>query len=136
MIPDVKDKERNITSLLNAKIIRAENGESEIEFPFREELTRRGGVLNGGIMATAMDLAGGLAVSTVNDGLDQVTQEMKINFLEPMFKGPFKCKARVIRKGRTAVVVLIELTDREGKVGAISLGTWYIIRDRKITSNE
>ncbi len=134
MLPEVKEKENNIYKLLDVKVLKVEGGESEIEFPLKMELTRRGGVLNGGIITTALDLAGGLAVSSVNDGVDQVTQELKVNFLEPMFKGPFKCKAKVMRKGRTAVVVVGELFDVEGKLGAVSLGTWYIIRDRKISS--
>ena len=33
---------------------------------------------------------------TVNDGMDQVTQEVKINFLAPMSKGPFRIEGNNI----------------------------------------
>jgi len=69
---------------LEVKIISLEPGRAVIEIPYKQELTRRGKVLHGGMIMTAIDIAGGLAVLTVNDGVDQVTQELKINFLEPI----------------------------------------------------
>jgi len=135
LLSDVPNKESNISGLLGARVLRLDQGECEVEIPFKPELTRRGGVMNGGIISTAIDFTCGLAVSSVNDGIDQVTQELKVNFLEPMFKGPFKCHAKVIRKGKTTVVVYAEFVDSEGRIGAVSLGTWFIIRDRKISSS-
>ncbi len=85
------------------------------------------------MIMTIMDFTGGIAVASINDGDDQVTQELKVNFLEPMYKGPFSCRASILRKGYTAVIVDIELRDADGKLGAKGLGTWYIIRGRKIT---
>ncbi|AWR97940.1 hotdog fold thioesterase [Acidianus sulfidivorans JP7] len=121
-----------VFSLLGAKIIELKEGYAKISIEYKPELTRRGGVLNGGIIMTAMDFAGGLSTLTVNDGIDQVTQELKTNFLQPMSKGPFYCEGKVIRKGRTTVVVEIKFLDSENKLGAIGLGTWFIIRERKI----
>lgn len=117
---------------IGAKILELKEGYSKIEIPYKKELCRRGNVLNGGIIMTAMDFAGGLATMTINDGMDQVTQELKVNFLEPMYNGPFTVEGKVIRKGKTTVVVEITFKDAEGKIGAIGLGTWYIIRDRKV----
>jgi len=119
---------------IGIKLLEQKEGYVKLQIPYKDELCRRGGVLNGGIIMTAMDFAGGLATLTVNDGIDQVTQELKTNFLEPMYKGPFTVEANIIRKGRTAVVVEIKFKDSEGKIGAIGLGTWYIIRDRLVTT--
>ncbi|MEM4130162.1 MAG: PaaI family thioesterase [Metallosphaera sp.] len=118
--------------MLEAKIISIEENRAILQVPYKHEITRRGGVLNGGMIMTVMDFTGGIVVASVNDGDDQVTQELKVNFLEPMYKGPFICQAKIIRKGNTAVVVDIEFTDSENKLGAKGLGTWYIIRGRKI----
>jgi len=122
-----------VASYLGMKIIEVKDGKSKLEVPYSERICRRGGVLHGGMIMTSMDYAGGLAVASINDGIDQVTQELKVNFLEPMYKGPFTVEAKVLRKGRTAVVVEIEFKDSEGKLGAVGLGTWYIIRDRKVS---
>ena len=120
---------------LGAKIILLEPGRAVIEIPYKEDITRRGNVLHGGIIMTAIDIAGGLATLTVNDGIDQVTQELKINFLEPMYKGPFRVEGKVVRKGSTIVVVQIEFRDADGKLGAIALGSWFILR-RKVQNND
>ncbi|NON61290.1 PaaI family thioesterase [Acidianus sp. RZ1] len=121
-----------VFSYLGGELLLLEKGLSKIRIPYKPELCRRGNVLNGGMIMTAMDFAGGLATLSVNDGIDQVTQELKVNFLEPMYKGPFEVTAKVIRKGRTAVVVEIDFVDSEGKLGAKGIGTWYIIRDKKV----
>ncbi|QKR00065.1 PaaI family thioesterase [Metallosphaera tengchongensis] len=122
--------------MLEGKIRELRTGEALLEIPYKTEITRRGGVLNGGMIMTIMDFAGGIAVASVNDGDDQVTQELKVNFLEPMYKGPFLCRAKVLRKGYTAIVVDIELRDQDGRIGAKGLGTWYIIRGRKVKKEE
>ncbi|MEM3912183.1 MAG: PaaI family thioesterase [Saccharolobus sp.] len=121
-----------VLKYIGAKILELKEGYSKIEIPYKKELCRRGNVLNGGIIMTSMDFAGGLATMTINDGMDQVTQELKVNFLEPMHNGPFTVEGKVIRKGKTTVVVEITFKDAEGKIGAIGLGTWYIIRDRRV----
>ncbi|HLI45941.1 MAG TPA: PaaI family thioesterase [Geobacterales bacterium] len=118
-----------VFSYLGAKIVKITKGEVQLEIPFKKELLRRGGFLNGGMIMTAIDFAGGFAALTVNDGDEQVTQELKVNFLEPMFKGPFKVIGKVIRKGKHTIVVEIDFIDSEGKIGAKALGTWFILRN-------
>ena len=118
-----------VFAYLGAKIVNIKQGEAEIEFPFKETLQRRGGVLNGGIIMTALDFAGGFAALSVNDGIDQVTQELKINFLEPLYKGPFRAIGKVLRKGKHTIVVEIKVYDAENKLGAVAIGTWFILRN-------
>ncbi|BFI75670.1 PaaI family thioesterase [Sulfurisphaera ohwakuensis] len=131
-LQNILENNDRVFKFLEVKILDVKPGYSKIQIPYKEEFCRRGNVLNGGIIMTAIDFAGGLATLSVNDGIDQVTQELKINFLEPMYRGPFTVEGKVVRKGRTAVVVQIEFRDSEGKLGAIALGTWYIIRDRVV----
>jgi len=135
IIEEIYKNSDQVFKYIGAKILLLEHGRAVIEIPYKPELTRRGGVLHGGIIMTAIDFTGGLAALTVNDGIDQVTQELKVNFLEPMYKGPFKVEGKVIRKGRTIIVVDVEFRDAEGVLGAKALGSWYILRDRKVESN-
>lgn len=121
-----------VFSFLEARVVEIKEGYAKISMPYKPELTRRGGVINGGIIMTIMDFTGGLATATVNDGKDQVTQELKVNFLEPMSKGPFTCEGKVIRKGKNTVVVEIKFFDSENRLGAIGLGTWFIMRDKEV----
>lgn len=122
----------SIFSYLDIKITKMEKGHCEFSLPYNDRITRAGKVLHGGMIMTSLDYAGGVTTMTINNGIDQVTQELKINFLSPMHKGPFKVVADVIKSGRTAVIIEIKFYDSDGKLGAIALGTWYIIRDRVI----
>ncbi len=132
---DVNEFFRNndsVVAYLNIKITKMEKGHCEFSLPFSDGITRAGKVLHGGMIMAALDYAGGLTTMTVNEGIDQVTQELKINFLSPMYKGPFKIVSNVIKPGRTAVIIETKLYDNDEKLGVIALGTWYIIKDRII----
>lgn len=123
------EQNESLYSYIGIKITKLEKGYCQLSLPYSEKITRAGNVVHGGIMMTAVDYAGGITSMTVNDGMDQVTQEVKINFLAPMSKGPFRIEGRVIKPGRTAVIIEIKFFDSEDKLGVIALGTWYIIRD-------
>ena len=129
------EQNENLFAYLGIKITKIGKGYCELSLPYSEKITRAGNVLHGGIMMTAVDYAGGITTMTVNDGMDQVTQEVKINFLSPMSEGPFRIEGKAIKAGRTAVIVEIKLFDSEGRLGIVALGTWYVIRDRIIKKN-
>ena len=116
-----------IASHLGLKVIEIGRGRAVTEFPYKRELTRPGGMINGGMVCTAIDYTAGMAVLTVNDRDDQVTAELKVNFLEPLKDGPFRVEAQVIRKGRTLAVVEAKVYDKNARLCAVALGTWYLI---------
>ena len=132
LLNDFFSENDSVYSYMGIKITKFSRGHCELEIPYSEKLLRAGKVLHGGMIMAALDYAGGLTTMTFNDGNDQVTQEIKINFLNPMYRGPFKITTDVIKAGKTAVVVELKLYDADGKIGTIALGTWYIIRDRII----
>lgn len=105
---------------------RAREGEAELEFGFSEAIGRRGGMVHGGIVMYTIDNVCGLAVMTVNPGVDQLTTELKVNFLEPLRNGPFTATGKVLRLGRSMVVAEGEVRDAAGVLCAKGLGTWVI----------
>ncbi|AWR96077.1 PaaI family thioesterase [Acidianus brierleyi] len=121
----LKDNEY-LFSFLDIKILKIENGYCEIMIPFKKEFTRLGNILHGGIIMTLLDYAGAMAVLSINKRRNQVTQELKINFLEPMKDGPFYSKGEVIKSNDDVAIVSIEFYDSKGKLGAKALGTWYM----------
>ena len=111
------------------KVVRVDDGYAEMTFPLSEDVKRRGNIVHGGIIMFAMDNTGGLAVMTRNEGNDQVTVELKANFLEPLRKSPFRAVGRVVRAGRNIAVAEVDVFDSEGKLCAKGTGTWlYIYR--------
>lgn len=110
------------------KVVKMEEGKATLSFPFSDAIARRGGMVHGGIATYTLDNACGMAVMTVNPGVDQVTLELKVNFLEPLRKGPFSVVGEVVRAGGSTAVAEGELRDADGVLCAKALGTWYMIR--------
>ena len=106
---------------------RVDSGSVQLSFPMSEKVTRWGGIVHGGVVMTALDNACGLAVMTVNPGKNQVTMELKVNFLEPLTDGPFRVLGRVIRAGRTAIVAEGEIRDSKDVLCAKGIGTWLVL---------
>jgi len=123
--------ESGLFSLAKFSVKKVGNGFAELTFPYSQNIARHGGMVHGGIISFALDNVGGIAVMTKNVGIDQVTLELKINFLEPLRKEPFIATGRVLRHGRNVSVAEAEVCDGEGKLCAKALGTWYLILERR-----
>ncbi len=115
-----------IFKMVGYKVAKVGEGVAEFAFPFSNAIGRRGGMVHGGIVMYTLDNICGIAVMTVNPGMDQVTMELKVNFLEPLRKGPFRATGKVIRAGRSVAVAEGEILDRGGLLCAKALGTWYM----------
>ena len=110
------------------RIVKVGNGRAELSFPFSRAIARRGDIVHGGIIMYTLDNVCGIAVMTVNPGVDQVTMELKINFLEPLRKGPFRATGKVVRAGSTVAVAEGEVRDADGMLCAKGMGTWYMTK--------
>lgn len=104
-------------------------GYAEASYKYSVEHSRIGGILHGGIVTALLDQVMGTSALTVNPGNNQVTLELKINFLKPMSQenSPFKIIGKVIRVGRKTMVCEGKIMDKDSEICAVALGTWYII---------
>ncbi|AHC50811.1 esterase [Sulfolobus acidocaldarius SUSAZ] len=121
-------KQEEVFNFIGIRFEKVENGYSLLKFDFDKRLTRLGGMLHGGIMFSAIDYAGSMAVLSLSEVKDEVTAELKINFLKPMNKGPFTVEAKVVNKGNKLVTVQIYAYDGDKELCAVGLGTWSIYR--------
>jgi uncharacterized protein (TIGR00369 family) len=120
-------KEAPLFERVGVSIDKIGDGTIQLSFRYNEEIGRVGRMVHGGIAMYVLDTAAGLAVMTKNPGIDQLTLELKVNFLEPLRKSPFKAVGKVVRTGRTTSVAEAELVDADGTLCAKALGTWYLI---------
>lgn len=120
-------KEAPLFERIGLTVDKIGDGMIEMSFRYTEEIGRSRGMVHGGIGMYVLDTAAGLAVMTQNHGVDQLTLELKVNFLEPMKNSPFHAVGRVVRVGRTTAVSEGEITDAHDRLCAKALGTWYLI---------
>ncbi len=109
------------------KVMSVSKGRCKIAVEFKEELTRTGGIMNGGAIATLADATGGCAVLTQNEGRNQVTVDLSISFLNPIENGPVIAEGHVTRTGKRLSFAYIEIFDGKGKLCATAHGTWFFI---------
>lgn len=120
-------REAPLFKLAGFKITRVAKGEANMSFSTSEINVRRGGLIHGGVVMYALDTVCGLSVMTVNRSTDQVTLELKVNFLAPLLNSPYLAHGKVLRAGGRTVVAEGEVFDSAGKLCAKALGTWYIV---------
>ena len=114
-------------SMLQVKTLEARNGYAKLYMKFRTEITRLGGIVNGGAIATLIDATGGAAVMTVNDeGKNQVTVALNIEYIRPISKD-FYAEAWVKKRGKNLTFVYIEVKDADNNLCAAANGIWMYI---------
>lgn len=95
---------------LGARLLRVEPGLCEIALPYSERVTQQQGGFHGGAMGALADIAGGYAgLSVLDEGLEVVTVEYKINFLASFNGGELHALGRVVRPGKRVIVTTAEL---------------------------
>ncbi len=92
-----------------------------------EELRNPNGAINGLYLAALADLAGGLAIATIqNVGNYQATVDLTIHYLVAAGTGPLRAEGRIIRKGRRLCVPQVNIYDGAQSLCAVATGTWLV----------
>jgi len=83
-----------------------------LELDTGPELVNRRGALQGGLVATLIDIAAGrLADRHVATGHDVTTADMTVHFLAPIIEGPARAVATVVRAGKRLSIIAVDVTD-------------------------
>ena len=104
---------------LHVKLLRVEPGSVELALPFSDKVTQQQGGFHGGAMGALADIAGGYAALTVApEGMEVVTVEYKINFLNSFQGGELRATGQVLKSGKRIIVTSAEVVhiDAQGKV--------------------
>jgi len=96
---------QQVMSTLGARLTRVAPGETDIELPFRADLTQQHGFLHAGVVTTILDSACGYAAfSLMPADAEVLSIEFKMNLLAPARGELLVARARVVRAGRTITV--------------------------------
>jgi len=83
-----------------------------MELANRPDLANVRGALQGGLVATLIDIAAGrLAGRHVGADQDVTTADMTIHFLAPVLTGPARAEATLLRAGRRLIVTTVDVVD-------------------------
>ena len=107
-VPDL-----GIVELLEPDFISQTDGAVEIVFQIKREFTIGGGVVQGGIVASMLDMA--MAMSS---GGAISTASMQFEILRPVTRAPLTVRGKISKRGRRIVFAEAEMHDGAGKLVA------------------
>jgi uncharacterized protein (TIGR00369 family) len=103
---------------LGVRLLAVSQGHVELALTYSDKLTQQQGGFHGGAIGALADIAGGYAALTVApEGMEVVTIEYKINFLNSLQGGEIRAIGKVIKAGRRVIVTSAEVVhlDADGK---------------------
>jgi uncharacterized protein (TIGR00369 family) len=107
---------------MNMRDVDHPDADLAIEMDIHDRVTNPRGALQGGLLATLVDVVAGRAVVDDSPRETVATADMTIHYLRGVTVGPARATAKVIRRGRTLAVVSVEVTDA-GSDSLCALGT-------------
>jgi uncharacterized protein (TIGR00369 family) len=114
-----QDPLRDHAQTLGYDIAEAEAGRVIVTADPREFHLNPAGTVHGGLAATMLDSAMGLAIQSMLDRVvGSTTLEFKMSFLRPITPdtGPIRAEGTVISRGRRVGMAEGRVTDREGRL--------------------
>lgn len=104
------------------------DGASEIHLAVETHHLNPGGIVHGGIIATMLDAAIGVALRT-RLGFDRthVTVNLSIGYLRPLRAGAMVARARAVHSGERVGYGEADLTDADGALLARGTATFLVV---------
>lgn len=111
-----------------------EPGHVSVRYEVGPDHLRTGGIAHGGIIATLMDTALGLAASTMAPaGFDLVTAQLNVNLIRPAWLGEaLVASAEVQHSGRKTAVATGQIHTEDGSLVATGSATLVYIPPRDL----
>lgn len=103
-----------------------------IEMANRPDLTNIRGAIQGGLVATLIDIAAGrLAGTAAGVGHNVTTADMNVHFLAPIIEGPARAEATIVRAGRRLIVTEVDVFDKgRDRLAAKATLTFAVLENR------
>ena len=113
---------------LGARAVSADDGRATVRFDATDEHLNPAGTLHGGVLATLVDTAMGLAVRSAT-GEDDVpaTSQLTVTYLRPGKPGPLTVTAQVRTRGEHLTVCDADV-EQDGKDVVHAVATFALLR--------
>jgi len=107
-----------------------EGAELAMTMPVHPRVTNPRGALQGGLLATLVDVvAGRAAIRLAGEGKTTPTSDLHVRYLAPITVGPALAISRVLRRGRTSIVMQVDVYDSGRDVHAATATLAFTLLD-------
>ncbi len=118
--------------LLGIRVEKIQAGSCKLVLNYRDDLTRFGNILNGGVTATLADAAGGCAALSYNLGKNEVTVDLDVSYLRPISEGPVVAESSLVKSGESLAFTITNIYDGKGNLCAVAKGTYFYLDEFNI----
>jgi len=109
------------------ELVRFGDGEIEVALVLKDHHLNPGGIIHGGVIASLLDIAIGLALRTrLSVEFAHVTTQLHINYLKPCRSGRVTAIGKALHQGRRTGYGEATLTDDRDRVLARASGSFLI----------
>ena len=115
--------------LLGVRVTNYERGRVRLDMDVKHEHTNVHHIAHGGVAATMIDTAMGIACFTCDKGV--VTLEMNLSFISPVCEGRIYAEGEVIHNGKRTMVCEGRVFDEAGTLCLRASGTFFVVRNFK-----
>ncbi|MGH3595677.1 MAG: hotdog fold thioesterase [Mycobacterium sp.] len=107
----------------------ADGDEYTMELPVSPQVVNTSGALQGGLIATLADVAGGqLGLNYLPAGAGMTTADLFVRYLRPITEGSARAVARVLRAGRRSIVAQVDVfRDGGGELAATATVNFAVV---------
>ncbi len=123
---NVREFTTPFNELLGIKVTTAHKDGVTVVCQFREDLRNAWGTLHGGVTATLIDVAAGVATMHVT-GKRATTVSLKLSYFLPLTEGKVTARAKVLRAGSSLTVASVEVKDANKRLAAFGMVTYKIL---------
>lgn len=113
--------------LLGVRVASFERGRVRLDMDVKHEHTNVHHIAHGGVAATMIDTAMGVACFTCDKGV--VTLEMNLSFIRPVYEGLVYAIGEVVHNGKHTMVCEGSVYGEDGELCMKARGTFFVIRN-------
>ena len=121
----------HVLQLLDYREVESTADRLVLEMDNRPDRANVRGALQGGLVATLIDIAAGMLAGNASGvGYDVTTADLNIHFLAPIM-GTARAEAKVVRAGKRLIVTSVDVTDvTRGRLAARATLTFAVLEPR------
>ncbi len=135
-MPDNPLAGSQFSQLVGLKVVELSPGRALLSLEITDQLKNRRGDAHGGVTATLLDTALGVACrSHQDDWMSEGTVTLNVQFIEPA-RGSLLAEGRLLRAGRTVTFAEGEVRDQRGTIVAKATATFKIERQKGQSKGE
>ncbi len=116
------------TATIGATVVTGTKEEVVLQADWAEERCTNNGALHGGYLMSLADAAGAmLALLNLPEGAGTSTTDSNTHFLRAATSGPVRATARVVKAGRSLIVVQTDVSGPDGKTYTTTIQSQIVL---------